>query len=269
VALTVHQLRSAQRLPVDPRHSGSGRSAARLARLLREQEVGSSNLPAPTTSFRGPTAATAIVLVTVAVFVCAAPTGPLASPHGDGGATYTVRRGDNLTLIARRFGTTVSGLRRANGLQGDLIRVGQTLELARPFAEGGPSGPWAWPVRRPGAVLRPFGPYRADGVLMPRTGVELACAPGTELHAPQHGVVRFSGPLEGYGHLLILEHADAYATVLGPCDPDHLAVGVGTAVLRGDPLGRTASPPDAGTPPYVHLELRRHDEAVSPDRLHR
>jgi LysM repeat protein len=42
---------------------------------------------------------------------------------------YTVRRGDTLSLIARRNGTTVEQLRAANALRGDLINVGQTLRI--------------------------------------------------------------------------------------------------------------------------------------------
>ncbi|MBO8143951.1 MAG: N-acetylmuramoyl-L-alanine amidase [Thermodesulfobacterium sp.] len=40
---------------------------------------------------------------------------------------YRVRRGDTLGEIARRYGTTVSQLRRWNGLRGDRIYVGQRL----------------------------------------------------------------------------------------------------------------------------------------------
>ncbi len=42
---------------------------------------------------------------------------------------YTVRSGDNLGRIARRAGTRVTVLRDMNDLDGDLIRVGQTLRL--------------------------------------------------------------------------------------------------------------------------------------------
>ncbi|CAN5708402.1 hypothetical protein BH23GEM6_BH23GEM6_11530 [soil metagenome] len=42
---------------------------------------------------------------------------------------YQVRRGDNLTVIARRHGVTVTALRSANGLRGDRIRAGQTLRI--------------------------------------------------------------------------------------------------------------------------------------------
>lgn len=42
---------------------------------------------------------------------------------------YTVKRGDTLSAIARRHNTTVAGLRRANGISGDLIRPGQVLRI--------------------------------------------------------------------------------------------------------------------------------------------
>ncbi|HEA83728.1 MAG TPA: LysM peptidoglycan-binding domain-containing protein, partial [Thermodesulfobacterium geofontis] len=40
---------------------------------------------------------------------------------------YRVRRGDTLGEIARRYGTTVSQLRKWNGIRGDRIYVGQRL----------------------------------------------------------------------------------------------------------------------------------------------
>lgn len=44
--------------------------------------------------------------------------------------SYTVRRGDTLSGIARRFGTTVDRLVEVNGVTNpNLIRVGQTLSL--------------------------------------------------------------------------------------------------------------------------------------------
>ncbi|MDC1435642.1 LysM peptidoglycan-binding domain-containing protein [Gammaproteobacteria bacterium] len=42
---------------------------------------------------------------------------------------YKVQRGDNLAAIARRFGLTVDGLKRLNGLNSDLIFPGQDLQL--------------------------------------------------------------------------------------------------------------------------------------------
>lgn len=44
-----------------------------------------------------------------------------------GRPVYRVRRGDNLSLIARRNGIQVADLRRWNDLAGDIIRPGQSL----------------------------------------------------------------------------------------------------------------------------------------------
>jgi membrane-bound lytic murein transglycosylase D len=43
--------------------------------------------------------------------------------------THRVRQGENLTVIARRHGTTVTALRSANNLRVDRIRAGQTLRI--------------------------------------------------------------------------------------------------------------------------------------------
>ena len=45
------------------------------------------------------------------------------------GSDYTVRRGDTLSTIARRSGLTITQLQAANGLRGDMIRVGQVLQI--------------------------------------------------------------------------------------------------------------------------------------------
>lgn len=42
---------------------------------------------------------------------------------------YRVRRGDNLSTIARRHGVSVSAIRRANGLRGDRIIAGAVLRI--------------------------------------------------------------------------------------------------------------------------------------------
>lgn len=246
----------------------SGRSAARLARLLRKQEVGSSNLPAPTISYFNTTSYSARSLLILAVFLCFAVAVPAAKADPTTPAIYEVHKGDNLSLIAKRFGTSVAALKGENNLNSDVIHIGQKLKLAQPFKGMGRSSvQWLRPVRHPGQVLRPFGPYKAGGILMPRTGTELACAVGTQLYSPAIGVVRYSGPMEGFGHLLIIEHPGRYATVLSPCDPSSVTVTVGQAILRGERLGKTSSPPEAGDKPFIHIELRRDDKAIPPDRL--
>jgi LysM repeat protein len=40
-----------------------------------------------------------------------------------------VQRGDNLSIIARRFGVSVENIKRWNGLNGNLIYPGQDLSI--------------------------------------------------------------------------------------------------------------------------------------------
>jgi len=45
--------------------------------------------------------------------------------------THRVRQGDNLWVIAQRYGTTVERIKTDNGLRGNLLRVGQKLVIKR------------------------------------------------------------------------------------------------------------------------------------------
>lgn len=43
--------------------------------------------------------------------------------------SHTVAKGDTLYGLARKYGSTVSQIKSANGLSGDLIRIGQKLKI--------------------------------------------------------------------------------------------------------------------------------------------
>ena len=47
---------------------------------------------------------------------------------------YTVRSGDTLWLLSRRYGTTVDAIQRLNGLTGDALSVGQVLKIPQDTA---------------------------------------------------------------------------------------------------------------------------------------
>jgi LysM repeat protein len=58
----------------------------------------------------------------------AAATSSTTAPRAEE-VTHVVRRGENLSSISQRYGTTVAAVRRANGLRGTVIRPGQRLAV--------------------------------------------------------------------------------------------------------------------------------------------
>lgn len=54
---------------------------------------------------------------------------PDPAPDAGGSFLYTVRSGDTLWLLSRRFGTTVDAIKRLNGLTSDNLQIGQVLRI--------------------------------------------------------------------------------------------------------------------------------------------
>lgn len=44
---------------------------------------------------------------------------------------YTIKKGDNLSLIAKRYNTSVAAIQKANGLKGNTIQTGKALVIPR------------------------------------------------------------------------------------------------------------------------------------------
>lgn len=62
----------------------------------------------------------------------APPTSTYQAPRSSGGGgskNHTVSKGDTLYGLARRYGTSVNAIKNANGLNSDLIRLGQKLKI--------------------------------------------------------------------------------------------------------------------------------------------
>ncbi len=55
-----------------------------------------------------------------------------ASSSSPAPASYRVRRGDSLSVIAQRFGTSIGAIKRMNSLRGSRIHPGQVLKLSEP-----------------------------------------------------------------------------------------------------------------------------------------
>lgn len=57
---------------------------------------------------------------------------PAPAPAASQSSSYSVVAGDSMSVIAKRFGTTVEAIKNENGLTSDFLRVGQVLTIPSP-----------------------------------------------------------------------------------------------------------------------------------------
>ena len=138
--------------------------------------------------------------------------------------------------------------RRAQTLS-DALRSAGVSPQAVARAEAGPTGP---PVRMlapaPGLLIRRFGQSSPGG--QTSDGLTWRTGSGAQVRAPAGGVVEYSGPLKGWGGVLILNVGGGYDLVLAGLD--RITATTGRPVRAGQTLGAMA--PGAG--PELYLELR-------------
>jgi murein DD-endopeptidase MepM/ murein hydrolase activator NlpD len=202
------------------------------------------------------------------------------------GFNYTVKPGDNLYQIGKRFGVPVAVLVRANRI-GDVteLSVGQRIyiparsrnararngagraasssaassELRRRVREEARRSAkltFAWPLSQTKLTSR-FGRRKGQ----PHEGIDLASKQGTAIRAAEAGKVIHAGRLGAYGNVVILKHAGHYSSVYAHVR--RLLVRKGQFVERSQKIaevgmtGRT-------TGPHLHFEIRRKDLAKDP-----
>jgi murein DD-endopeptidase MepM/ murein hydrolase activator NlpD len=184
--------------------------------------------------------------------------------------THTVASGETVYHIAHAYGVSPERLMKANGL-GDPreLRLGQTLVIPdRGFATAsvlGLSEEWAparadrefaWPVAA-GVVSSPFGVR--NGVM--HEGVDIAAPAGTPVNAADDGTIIFSGRLNGYGNVIIVQHSGGYATVYAHNQRN--LVSNNQRVSRGQEIAEIGTSGRA-TGPILHFEVRRDNHAQNP-----
>lgn len=183
--------------------------------------------------------------------------------------TYTVKSGDTLYSIARRFGVSVSAIQRLNGLSSSsTIYQGQRLAI-KPSAQKTRSNPrttvvfnkkspppkrWMWPTQ--GKVISTF-----KGSKTTQQGIDIAGAFNQPIHAVSEGTVVYQGKgLLRYGKTVIIKHNDtflsAYAYTNEVLVKEGQRVKMGQEIATMGRIGRGA--------PALHLEIRENGKAVNP-----
>ncbi|HSH70568.1 MAG TPA: M23 family metallopeptidase [Deferrisomatales bacterium] len=206
---------------------------------------------------------------------------------------HTVREGDTVAALARRYGVNEGELRRFNRLdKDDQLRLGDLIFVPGARTDRGKAAPRPAPAVPPGVsaetpvqppparvlpaprpasapqragaelawptdgdVLRGFG----SGPVGDNRGLDIAADAGAAVYAAGAGTVTYAGaPAAAYGTIVIVEHPDKLFTVYSKLMS--ASVIQGAQVTRGQELGRVA----AGKPSYLHFEVRRDERAEDP-----
>ena len=180
---------------------------------------------------------------------------------------YKVRRGDNLSRIARKYRVSVSTLRGWNRLRGSMIRAGQVLIVGRVKKKAVPRGyrvrqVFIKPIR--GRITSGFGRRRNPFVrafMNFHKGLDFGASLGTPFYAARSGVVISARRMGGYGNCIFIRHASGYVTVYA--HGKKMLVKTGDVVKQGQQIGLVGRTGNA-TGPHLHFEVRRYRKAINP-----
>lgn len=94
-------------------------------------------------------------------------------------------------------------------------------------------------------------------------GIDLAAPLETPIYAASEGDVLYSGPAQGFGNWIVLQHPGGIETVYGHMQSKDLLVPVGEHVMTGQNIARVGSE-GMSTGPHCHFEVHVDNQRVDP-----
>ncbi|MDQ0089943.1 murein DD-endopeptidase MepM/ murein hydrolase activator NlpD [Paenibacillus anaericanus] len=101
------------------------------------------------------------------------------------------------------------------------------------------------------------------GKVKTHTGIDLAAAQGTDIHAAAGGVVIVAEWWSGYGNTVIIDHGDNVWTLYGHIRNNGIVVEKGQQVKKGQKIAEVGSTGNS-TGPHCHFEVRINGNPVDP-----
>lgn len=113
-----------------------------------------------------------------------------------------------------------------------------------------------------GKIISNFGP-KSDG--LHNDGINISAVRGTPVRAAQNGVVVYAGDeISGFGHLVLIKHANDYITAYAHMDK--MLAKKGDMIKRGQTIGTVGTSGHVARP-QLHFEIRKGKRAVNPTNL--
>ncbi len=188
------------------------------------------------------------------------------------GVYHTVKEGDTLESIAAKYKVDASAITGVsfNNLQSPDASIGAGMKL---IVEGGEkpyvpkivtaySGAVPEGARGTGLFQWPATGTLTQGYWWGHRAIDIAAYNGAPIYAADGGFVSFAGWTDiGYGYLIIVDHANGFATYYA-----HLSgfyASVGQKVERGQLIAAMGSTGNSSGP-HVHFEIRSGSALLNP-----
>ena len=208
--------------------------------------------------------------------------------------THTVRKGDTLYSIAKRYQISLNELMRLNHLNASsVLRLGQVLRISTsPTPPTASLPPPAIPSQQPTRQIAPnygsgspsvtpstkplenkhcapavswqwptSGKFIETIAASGNLGISIAGNLGQPVRAAANGIVTYSGlGVSGYDNLITIQHNDAFLSAYA--HNRKRLVNQGAEVKAGQIIAEMGT--DANKQPSLHFEIRCHGKAINP-----
>jgi murein DD-endopeptidase MepM/ murein hydrolase activator NlpD len=182
--------------------------------------------------------------------------------------SHKVRKGESLSVIARKYRTTIKAIITENDLESTLVKAGQTLKV--------PADKKQYSIAKASSRSSKFMKMPARGRLSDRygwrnhpvyrkrlfhAGIDIAAPKGSPIKAAMSGKVIYAGRRSGYGKLVIISHSNGYSTRYAHCSS--ILVKKGQQVKQGQLVARVGAT-GVATGNHLHFEVRKNGKTLNP-----
>ena len=176
------------------------------------------------------------------------------------GVIHYVQKGETLWQISRKYQVSVQSITSANQIsESGRLLVGQRLIIPNTGSSSISSRSFIWPLN--GLITSQFGIRTLGNRRDYHTGIDIDAQTGALIKAAESGKVSFSGYINGYGNVVIIDHAGGYSTVYAHSSSN--LVEEGQEVTKGEVICKSGSTGNA-TGSHLHFEIRENGKPVNP-----
>ncbi len=184
---------------------------------------------------------------------------------------YIVQRGDNLSVLAKRFGVSLEKLLDVNSIEdpeylciGQQLLIPQSLPSRYNLGSQDESLVIIWPVtsRR---ITSGYGwrPHPIGGNRQFHGGIDIGVSTGTSVYAAAAGRVKSVGRgwQNGYGNNIVLDHGRGITTWYGHLS--EILVKEGQWVTQGQQIAKSGNT-GMSTGPHLDFRIKIGDDTIDP-----